>query len=105
MGRRQGGVGEASRFVFWEEGQSENASPTHRNPLGRGKLAVFFVRRPRGGCGTRFSPIDLDILVVTASPARTAWKNSQLIRQWPDERDAYFGDRTGESLKSKTSCK
>jgi hypothetical protein len=30
------------------------------------------------------SRIDLDMLVVTASPARTALKISQLIRQPPD---------------------
>jgi hypothetical protein len=41
MGRRQGGVGEASSLCFFGRGQSEDASPTHRNPLGRGHLAVF----------------------------------------------------------------
>jgi len=44
----------------------------------------------------RSSRIDLDMLVATASPARTALKNSQLTRQPPDERHAYFGDRTLE---------
>src|SRR6516165_5515836 len=42
----------------------------------------------------RSSRIDLDMLVATASPARTALKNSQLIRQPPGERHAYFWDRT-----------
>ena len=39
----------------------------------------------------RSSRIDLDMLVATASPARTALKNSQLTC---GERHAYFGDRT-----------
>jgi hypothetical protein len=39
----------------------------------------------------RSSRIDLDMLVATASPARTALKNSQLTcGEW----HAYFGDRT-----------
>src|SRR5215831_4718881 len=61
----------------------------HRNPLGRRQLAGF----PSRGCGTRSSRIDLDMLVATASPARTALKNSQLTC---GERHAYFGDRTLE---------
>jgi hypothetical protein len=44
-------------------------------------LAVF----PSGGRRTRSLRIDLDMLVVSASPARTALKNSQLIRPQPDE--------------------
>jgi hypothetical protein len=43
---------------------------------------------------TRSSRINLDMLVATASPARTALKNSQLTRRPPGERHAYFGDRT-----------
>ena len=39
----------------------------------------------------RSSRIDLDMLVATASPARTALKNSQLTC---GERHAYFGNRT-----------
>jgi hypothetical protein len=39
----------------------------------------------------RSSPIDLDMLVATASPARTAFKNTQLTC---GERHAHFGDRT-----------
>src|SRR5215468_11882039 len=39
----------------------------------------------------RSSRIDLDMIVATASPARTALKNSQLTC---GERHAYFGDRT-----------
>ena len=38
-----------------------------------------------GGRRTRSLRIDLDMLVVTVSPARTALKNSQLIRPRPDE--------------------
>jgi hypothetical protein len=33
------------------------------------------------------------MIVATASPARTALKNSQLTRQPPGEKHAYFGDR------------
>jgi hypothetical protein len=57
------------------------AGPFQRNPLGRGRLAVFL----SGGRRTRSLRIDLDMLVVSASPARTALKNSQLIRPQPDE--------------------
>ena len=39
----------------------------------------------------RSARIDLDMLVATASPARTALKNSQLTC---GERHAYFGNRT-----------
>src|SRR6201987_6342128 len=48
--------------------------PFQANPLGRGQLAVF----RSGSRRTRSSRIDLDLLVVTASPARTALKISQL---------------------------
>jgi len=34
-------VGEASWLCFFGRGQSEDASPPHRNPLGRSQLAVF----------------------------------------------------------------
>src|ERR1700747_2578792 len=47
----------------------------HRNPLGRGQLAVF----PSGGRRTRFSRIDSDMLVARVL------KNSQLIRPRPGE--------------------
>ena len=47
----------------------------------------------------RSSRIDLDMLVATASPARTALKNSQLTRQPPGERHAYFGDRTPSPIQ------
>src|SRR5215813_13725497 len=42
----------------------------------------------------RSSRIDLDMLVATACPARTALKNSQLTPRPRGERHAYFGDRT-----------
>jgi hypothetical protein len=83
MGRRQGGVGEASRFVFWEEGAKRERFAYTSQPSGAAVGWLFFRV-------ARSSHIDLDMLVVTASPARTALKNSQLIRQWPGERDAYF---------------
>ena len=57
------------------------------NPLGRGQLADFL----SGGCRTHSLRIDLDMLVVTASPARTALNNSQ---RTGGERRACFGDRT-----------
>src|SRR6516165_385763 len=85
MGGRQGGVGEASSLCFFGRGHSEDASPTRRNPLGRGRLAVF----PR--CSLFTYRFRLDMVVGAASPARTALKNSQLTC---DERHAYFGDRT-----------
>jgi hypothetical protein len=47
----------------------------------------------------RSSRIDLDMLVATASPARTALKNSQLTC---GERHAYFGDRTQATLRAGT---
>jgi hypothetical protein len=34
------------------------------------------------------------MIVAIASPAKIALKNSQLIRQPPDENHAYFEDRT-----------
>ena len=49
MGRRQGGVGEASSLCSLRKKQSEDASPTSRNPPGRGQLAVF----PPGDCRAR----------------------------------------------------
>jgi hypothetical protein len=89
MGRRQGGVGEASSLCFSERAKRGRFA-YHRNPPGRGQLAAF----PPGGRRTRSSRIDLDLLFATASPARTALKNSQLTRQPPGERHAYFGGRT-----------
>jgi hypothetical protein len=49
-------------------------------------------------CVARSIRIDLDMLVVSASAARTALKNSQLIRQLPDEKPRYLWDRTRENL-------
>jgi hypothetical protein len=37
------------------------------------------------------SRITLDMLVVNTSAARTALKNSQLIRPWPDESHVVYG--------------
>ena len=48
-------------------------------PLGRGQLADF----RSGGRRTHSLRIDLDMLVVAASPARTGLKISQLIRRPP----------------------
>jgi len=45
----------------------------------------------------RSSRINLGMLVATASPSRTALKNSQLTRPRPDKRHAYFGNRTQEA--------
>jgi hypothetical protein len=49
MGRRQGGVGEASPLCFFGRGQSEDASPTHR------------------------SRIDLDMIVAITNPPRYSY--------------------------------
>ena len=56
------------------ERTTKQTDPFQANPLGRGQLADF----PSRGRGTHSSRIDLDMLVVTASPARTALKISQL---------------------------
>jgi len=34
------------------------------------------------------------VIIATSSPARAALKNSQVTRQAPGERHAYFGDGT-----------
>src|ERR1700739_4668833 len=92
MGRRQGGpsrTGGRGRVSQWKRHRRATQTPAHfyRNPLGRGQLAVF----PRCSLLTyRFQ----DTLVATASPARTALKNSQLTC---GETYAYFGDRTLEA--------
>jgi len=59
--------------------------PAHfqRNPPGRGRLAVF----PSGGCraAAGLDPYESGYGRFTASPARTALKNSQLIRRPPGD--------------------
>jgi hypothetical protein len=62
------------------ERTTTQTDPFQANPLGRGQLADFL----SGGRRTHSLRIDLDMLVVTASPARTALKISQLIRPPPD---------------------
>jgi hypothetical protein len=57
-----------------DERTTKQTDPFQANPLGRGQLTDFLSR----GRGTHSSRIDLDRLVVTASPARTALKISQL---------------------------
>jgi hypothetical protein len=42
-------------------------------------------------CVARFLRIDSDMLVVSASAARTALKNSQLIPRSRDESHAFYG--------------
>jgi hypothetical protein len=56
------------------ERTTTQTDPFQANPLGRGQLADFLSR----GRGTHSLRIDLDMLVFTASPARTALKISQL---------------------------
>src|SRR6516164_221616 len=62
-------------------GATQPPAHFHRNPLGRGQLAVF----PSRGRGTRSSRIDLDMLVARAL------KNSRLGGR---ESDAHFGETT-----------
>src|ERR1700726_2048017 len=61
--RRQTGAGRDRRAT-------QPPAHFHRNPLGRGQLAAF----PR--CS--LNPYDSDMGAETASPARTALRNSQL---------------------------
>jgi hypothetical protein len=56
------------------ERTTTQTDPFQANPLGRGQLADFL----SGGRRTHSLRIDSDMLVVTASPARTALKISQL---------------------------
>ena len=56
------------------ERTTTQTDPFQANPLGRGQLADFL----SGGRRTHSLRIDSDMLVVTASPARTAFKISQL---------------------------
>jgi hypothetical protein len=44
--------------------------------------------------------INADMLVVSASAARTALKSSQLIRPWPDESHAVYGTGHGAIKRS-----
>src|SRR5271165_11921 len=75
MGRRQGGpsrTGSRGRISKSIRNRRATQPPAHfqRNPLGRGRLAVF----PR--CS--LDPYESRYGRFTASPARTALKNSQL---------------------------
>ena len=72
------------RYVTDPAAAGQPPAHFHRNPLGRGQLAVFRSR----GCGTRSLRIDLDMIVARAL------KNSQLTPRPRGERHAYFGDRT-----------
>jgi hypothetical protein len=72
--------------IKWAAGPAAAGQPPahfHRNPPGRGQLAVF-----RVALSLR---IDSDMLVASASATRTALKNSQLIRQLPDESHIIYG--------------
>src|SRR5262249_62288351 len=68
--------GVSEEHIRWirNERTTKQTDPFQDNPLGRGQLADF----PSRGRGTHSSRIDLDMLVVTASLARTALKISQL---------------------------
>jgi hypothetical protein len=77
MGRRRGARSGAclNRYVTDEQG-------------GRRPIFIATLRAAAGWLFFRVArslPIDLDMLVVTASPARTALKSSELIRSRPDE--------------------
>src|SRR6516225_6183959 len=96
MGRRQGARrAHPAPFLNWGEKPEQ---PECKNGAGCNRRATqppaHFHRNPLGGPFfrvARSSRIDSDTIVATASPARTALKNSQLTC---GERHAYFGDRT-----------
>ena len=100
------------------QGNDTAAGPFSSQPFGPRPVGCFFVPRLRRGCGARSSrpaPVSrwrngdrsgaiqnwCGMLVATASPARTALKNSQLTPRPRGERHAYLGDRTlGRVCKS-----
>jgi hypothetical protein len=90
MGRRQGGPSRTGgksgayldRYVTDEQ---RGRRPIFIATLRAVASWLFFLRR---GGSLR---INLDMLVVSASAARTALKNSQLIQPWPDESHAICG--------------
>jgi hypothetical protein len=92
MGRRSGSCRTRGGRIS-ESIRNRRATPPpahfHRNPPGRVASWLFF-------CVALSSRINSDMLVASASAARTALKNSQLIRQLPDESHVIYG--TGHKL-------
>ncbi len=84
MGRRQGTRSGAylNRYVTDEQ---RSRRPIFIATLRAVASWLFFLRR---GGSLR---INSDMLVASASAARTALKNSQLIRQLPDESHVIYG--------------
>ena len=107
MGRRQGARrAHPAPFLHWGEKPEQ---PECKNGAGCNRRATqppaHFHRNPLGGPFfrvARSSRIDSDTIVATASPARTALKNSQLTC---GERHAYFGDRTQVPSMQKSCTK
>jgi hypothetical protein len=89
MGRRQGGVGEASSLCFFRKKAKRGRFAYTSQPSGPRPVGCFSVRRP---------PDSLDLYqfrygrFATASPARTALKNSQRIRRPAGRRHYYMRD-------------
>ncbi len=90
MGRRQGGPsrtgGKSGAYLNpYVTDEQRGRRPIFIATLRAVASWLFFLRR---GGSLR---IDADMLVVSASAARTALKNSQLIRPSPDESHAIYG--------------
>jgi hypothetical protein len=92
MGRRQGGPSRTGGMsgAYLDRYVTDPAMAGRRRPIFIATLRavasrLFFLRRGGSLC------INLDMLVFSASAARTALKNSQLIRQRPDESHAIYG--------------
>jgi hypothetical protein len=102
MCRRQGGPsrtgGKSGAYLnrYGTDPAAAGQPPAHfhRNPPGRGWLAVFL----RRGGSLR---IGADMLVVSASAARTALKSGQLIPRLRDESHAILGTGHCRRLKQK----
>jgi hypothetical protein len=90
MGRRQGGPSRTGGMSGAYLDRYVTDEQRGRRPIFIATLRavanwLFFLRR---GGSLR---INLDMLVFSAGAARTALKNSQLIRQRPDESHAIYG--------------
>ena len=70
MGRRQGGVGEASPLCFFGRGQSEDASPTHHSRIDLDMIVAV----AKGGLAIRISKL---LQGSDAPPAKLAQSPTQ----------------------------
>jgi hypothetical protein len=89
MGRRQGGpsrtgVKEGAYLNRYVTDEQRSRRPIFIATLRAVASWLFF-------CVAQSSRINSDMLVASASAARTALKNSQLIRQLPDESHVIYG--------------